>query len=237
MRLYYLTPAQHAIANIALSRIKISRFADLNDPFELLSVDLADRAQRAKFKSLKEEVNKNTGLLCMSKEWKSPLMWGHYADKHRGICLGFDVDDGDTVEVNYSLKLEKSDIYSPDGQPSEKFQRELMRTKFHDWKYENEVRVFLPLAEMESEGGLYFQKFSNRLALKEVILGSECPMSVELVRSLVTDLYAANVVKVSKARIAFTRFEVLTDKKATQADKSESGRYNRRNRFGPQLRD
>jgi hypothetical protein len=38
-RVYYLTPAQFAISNVALQRIKVARFSDLNDPFELLGVD------------------------------------------------------------------------------------------------------------------------------------------------------------------------------------------------------
>jgi hypothetical protein len=33
-RLYYLTGPDHAVSNIMFGRIKLSRFADLNDPFE-----------------------------------------------------------------------------------------------------------------------------------------------------------------------------------------------------------
>jgi hypothetical protein len=38
-RLYYLTGPDHAVSNIVFSRIKLSRFADLNDPFELLGTN------------------------------------------------------------------------------------------------------------------------------------------------------------------------------------------------------
>lgn len=31
------------------------------------------------------------GLLCFCETWQSPLLWNHYADRHKGICLGFDV--------------------------------------------------------------------------------------------------------------------------------------------------
>ena len=40
MRVYYLTSAEYAISNLALKRIKVSRYQDLNDPFELLAADL-----------------------------------------------------------------------------------------------------------------------------------------------------------------------------------------------------
>lgn len=31
------------------------------------------------------------GLLCFSEVWDSILLWSHYAEKHAGIVLGFDV--------------------------------------------------------------------------------------------------------------------------------------------------
>jgi len=39
MRVYYLTEPLYGLSNLALHRVKIARFADLNDPFELLAVD------------------------------------------------------------------------------------------------------------------------------------------------------------------------------------------------------
>ena len=30
------------------------------------------------------------GVFSLSKTWRSPLMWSHYADEHRGICLEYD---------------------------------------------------------------------------------------------------------------------------------------------------
>jgi len=89
----YFSGAQFALSNIALCQIKISRFPDLNDPFELLAVDLSDREHRAAFRKTKEPINENRGLICFSKSWRNPLPWGHYAEKHTCIGLGFDVPD------------------------------------------------------------------------------------------------------------------------------------------------
>jgi hypothetical protein len=30
------------------------------------------------------------GVFSLSQTWRSPLMWSHYADEHRGICLEYD---------------------------------------------------------------------------------------------------------------------------------------------------
>lgn len=88
MRVYYLTGAQWALSNLAMRRIKIARFAELNDPFELLSVDLADRDHRRTFRGWKEKINEDNGLICLSKSWHNPVLWGHYAEKHTGMASG-----------------------------------------------------------------------------------------------------------------------------------------------------
>lgn len=38
IRVYHLTSAEYGISNLALKRLKVARFFELNDPFELLSV-------------------------------------------------------------------------------------------------------------------------------------------------------------------------------------------------------
>lgn len=40
-------------------------------------------------KILDEESNK-LGIVCLSKKHNDILMWSHYSNKHRGICLKFD---------------------------------------------------------------------------------------------------------------------------------------------------
>ena len=106
MLLYYLTGLHHGLGNIALRRVKISRFADLNDPFELLAVDLKDRRHRKAFQETKEALNGTKGLICLSKTWENPLLWGHYAEKHTGIALGFEVADELVAEVIYAKSPE-----------------------------------------------------------------------------------------------------------------------------------
>lgn len=230
MRVYYLTSAQFAISNIALKRIKISRFSDLNDPFELLAVDLTDMESRKFFRNQREEVNRKTGLLCFSKDWKSPLMWGHYADKHQGIALGFDIPEKKLVPVDYRTSLEMADINIEGKRTSKALTNKLLRIKFKDWIYENEVRLFLPLEKREAEGGMYFEPFSDVLTLREVILGPKCATPVSVIRGLVESL-GEGLVEVIQARIAFSRFEVLTNRSATKADKGLTSKSSRRPRL------
>ncbi len=73
---YYLTSSIHAINNIALNRIKISRFNNVNDPFELLSVNLNNIDEREYFRKIKNDINKEFGFISFSNKWENPVMWG-----------------------------------------------------------------------------------------------------------------------------------------------------------------
>jgi Protein of unknown function (DUF2971) len=216
MRVYYLTGAQFALSNLALRRIKIARFEDLNDPFELLGVDVGDKEHRATFRARKEQINASKGLICFSKSWSNPLIWGHYAEKHTGICLGFDVPAKLLAPVIYAKRLLKMKIdpKTRKPKPTEKAVNQLLRTKFFDWKYEDEMRLFVELDDGTVESGKYFYSFSEDLILREIILGPRCELPIEGVRNIVAEFKSP--VAVLKSRIAFTRFEVLKNKVASR---------------------
>ena len=216
MRVYYLTGAQFALSNLALRRIKISRFGDLNDPFELLGVDVGNKEYREAFRATKEQIDASKGLICFSKSWNNPLMWGHYAEKHTGICLGFDIPAELLAPVIYAKRLVKMKIdpKTRKPKPTAKVVNKLLRTKFFDWKYEDEMRLFVELDHDTVESGKYFCPFSENLVLREIILGPQCELPIEGIRGIVAGFNPQ--VFVLKSRIAFTRFKVLENRIASR---------------------
>ena len=100
-RVYYLTSEKYALCDLKHQHIKVARFNDLNDPFELIDAELSDPDVRKRFRRWKREVNAKYGLICFSAMWHNPVLWSHYADKHRGLCLGFDVPESELHEVTY----------------------------------------------------------------------------------------------------------------------------------------
>src|SRR5262249_37228952 len=100
-RVYHLTTAEHAISNIALGRLKLARFSDLNDPFELIAANFREREVRKIVRSFKSAFDAQTGLLSFSEDWVEPLLWSHYAARHRGICLGFNIPRNLLEAVQY----------------------------------------------------------------------------------------------------------------------------------------
>ena len=93
VRLYYMTAKQWALVILREKRLKISTIPELNDPFELLGASIGEKGMRRALEILHAHWARELGMICMTDNWRSPVMWAHYADKHRGLCLGFDVSD------------------------------------------------------------------------------------------------------------------------------------------------
>ena len=213
MRVYHFLSAEFALSNIALQRMRVSRLADLNDPFELLAVDVGGRKDlRMTLAAWKKELHESKGLLCFSKDWRNPVLWSHYAAKHRGMALGFEIPDDTGKEIQYSTERIAAHIAS-DGsfKPDEAFVQTLLYTKYSHWAYEEEVRVFVELDKKTVEGGLYFVPFSPRLKLCHVVLGPLCEIPIERVRTLVAK--TCQSVHVDKGRLAFKWFKVVQDER------------------------
>jgi hypothetical protein len=66
----------------------------MNDPFELLGGLSSDPELRDHLTALLSHLNNWCGVLCFSQDWQNPLLWSHYGDKHKGICLGLDISVG-----------------------------------------------------------------------------------------------------------------------------------------------
>ena len=211
LRVYHLTTADHAISNIALSRIKIARLKDLNDPFEGLAANFKDINVRERINRFKEDYNKYAGLLCFSSDWISPVMCSHYASRHKGICLGFDLKrefsrkvlyENDRLYLSLDAKLSDSPI-------NETLREILLCTKFKHWEYEQEIRAYVELEKAEKEKDHFFHPIGKELQLREVILGVNCPISLGAIKKL-TDSKYPNVATY-KARLADKFFSIVPD--------------------------
>lgn len=209
IRVYHLTTADYAINDLALSRLKVARFSDLNDPFELIGLNFRKRNTRKVLRDFKSAYDAHTGLLSFSADWVEPVMWSHYATKHRGICLGFNVPRELLQQVQYEDQRLRDELErNPDPtEIPEDLQTQLLRTKYSGWKYEDEYRRFVTLADAIPVGRLHFIPFGPELQIAVVILGEQCNHSLETIRDLVATRYSG--VTTFRARLAFKWFKVV----------------------------
>jgi Protein of unknown function (DUF2971) len=215
LKLYYLTSEKWARVILQERRIKLSTIAELNDPFELLGASIGEPAARKVLRFVHERVSEKMGLICMSTTWQSPVMWAHYGDKHRGVCLGFNVIDQAASEVCYEPKrlanlLGKQPRLS-DVTPE--VLNTLMTTKSEEWSYERERRLIVRFKNAQCEpNGMHFLPFNTRvLTLTEVILGSRCEWSLQAAAQDLGKVQQS--VSLKRVRPSFQEFKMVQQRK------------------------
>ena len=212
MRLFQFIGSQVALEAIGLRRLKISRLDRLNDPFEMLAGTQSDPMTRHAMRTLRDTLARHLGLLCFSRDWHNPVMWGHYAEGHRGLCLGFDVDDRTAMPVEYVARRLPFDHYLAPEMSEEEVRALAARfasTKYSHWRYEKEVRCW---ASLDPNGpDLQFFNLGKQIRLREVYIGFQSPISRQMVaKALGRDM--EDRVKVNNTRLAFRTFRVVTQR-------------------------
>ena len=209
MLVYHFVNKEYGIEDLRRRRLKIATLNQLNDPFEFFGVNLSNEALRHAFKKMKNELSTTRGLLCFSRDWHNPVQWSHYAERHRGLCLGFEVPNEHIGSVNYlrkRLPVEPEQLINYRQLDPETLTT-LLFTKYSHWKYEDEVRSFVTLEEKDIEKNMYFAEFSDDLKLVQVIVGAETTISRADILDALGDL--APHVEAFKARLAFQSFRVV----------------------------
>jgi hypothetical protein len=158
-----------------------ARNADMTEEERALNAK-ALREDPAYFKSVVEQFSKlmtnanheQYRVYCLSSQPDSPLMWSHYTDKHRGVCLEFSCDNGvfgSAMKINYMEKYPQLDFTDPKGDNLLP-----LIAKSGAWCYEDEYRVVALEKFMTAPvpGMLRTRKNFLKLphgALKAVIMG------------------------------------------------------------------
>lgn len=170
--------------------------------FRLLQPDVLPRVAPA----IDRFLNLNMGVLCLSEVRDSILMWGHYADNHRGLVVGFDSahpffsrrrnecdEFGFLRQVTYQLnrpRVSLTDTTSPAW----------FQTKSADWEYEKEWRIVRPLSEAEhridkNPYPVCLFEFPPD-AVREIVVGMRtAPSLIEEIRSMAGTFSGAAVLK------------------------------------------
>lgn len=86
------------------------------------------------------------GVVCLTPQWDSRLMWAHYASNGQGFCIEYEVDgfknDQDVryVPVQYASEIPELCLSEAMFTPHQ-FLYRVIATKHADWAYEQEVRL------------------------------------------------------------------------------------------------
>ena len=139
------------------------------------------------------------GIFCTSCRCDSLLMWAHYADNHKGVCIGFDISK-DMETFCPTQAVEYSDDYlSYNYLRNQNGALSMIFRKSTEWSYEHEYRT------LHTDGyGLLSVRSES---VKEIILGCKILAEDERrIRSLAKDMgYEAEFLR---ARQSVSRYEL-----------------------------
>lgn len=115
------------------------------------------------------------GVFSLAQRANCPLMWSHYGDQHRGICLGYSVPDdtaGDVHKIKYGgsrlvAASAVSAMLAGDPIARARVDEAVLLKKARPWAYEREWRLLGPRGEQNSP-----------LELEEVVFGMRCSSAV-----------------------------------------------------------
>ena len=149
-----------------------------------------------------KDARNNALISCFSKRYDSILMWSHYGDKHKGICIEFDRPENDFLDVKYSKKRCKFDLedttrrvlgYMLSNEEVDVNDKGLIRciskpfiVKSLDWKYEEEVRCIL---SPNSEGVSTLEELSlykMPTNISKIYIGCKVDKTSEEYKNLIT---------------------------------------------------
>lgn len=167
----------------------LEKFDSLNEDVAK-SIVIAERKFSDEIIPSIKDMRKKARISCFSKRNDSILMWSHYADSHRGVCIEFDETRSFFNDVKYSNAKCKLDLFAATsrilaydfigeklGYGDAEFASNMLApfyTKSSDWSYEEEVRCVLSDKEEKNNG----YRHENGLTLldmniKRILVGSK----------------------------------------------------------------
>lgn len=208
---YHFLSTENAIDDLQNEWIKVSTFGDLNDPFEMLPYLRFPFPERQPYHNVRRDLIKKFGLLCFTSTWEEPLLWSYYADKHKGVAIGFEILQDEVMKMDYSDNPKRQKIeLTGDADHDERSLFDLARLKCGAWRHEDEYRIWVTLKSCRREGSHYFLLFRDRLKVREIILGCKFDYANEKER-IVNLVKQVNADKIIATREEWEGFKIRKD--------------------------
>jgi|LSQX01.1.fsa_nt_gb hypothetical protein len=196
------------------------------NPDENLKIEVAKKIKN--YDGLAQQLRHNElGISCFSETQKSILMWSHYAEQHKGICLAYDtgmfLTKSHQIDILHWLNpvLYKNDISDSicaltrkaDGEKLTKDEEDILNlrlllTKAEDWSYEMEWRLTFWFPSLmwgtTPENGDNYQYFP--IAPCCIYLGVKID---ETLKSEIYELAGKAGIEVKEMRMADNKFELI----------------------------
>lgn len=176
----------------------------------------------------REQTNK-VRVFCLSGLYNETLMWSHYAESHKGICIEFktyNVPNGAFLNsdsliphfkngnnfIIYKVKYEEEFPKEVNLLNENEWERtsNFIITKNASWEYEDEYRIVLPTSEFNGDN--YTIKFDKR-ALKSIIFGTNIDkIKIREIYNIIDKNYLKKGISIDFYSMKFENYELKREK-------------------------
>jgi tetratricopeptide (TPR) repeat protein len=169
----YIPINNHQLLSLINKEIYCSNYKKLNDPLECFFIN----NEESFFGYFLNKKNINPRILSLTHDRESKLMYSHYADSHKGICVEYEIEL-DNLENSDNISFGKVEYAQKEKITNLK---DLYMLKNSEWTYELEYRVV---------------RFDNEeflpVKIRSVVFGYKCPLEH---RKIITTLLKNTNVK------------------------------------------
>lgn len=168
--------------------IKFTSPAEFNDPFDCCPTHLSELPEENAFphavgesinQTMQSAISKIHGIVCFTPYPNKMLMWSHYGDQHRGICVGFDtellVENSPTNSEGNRLFETIQKVEYIEKRP-EHGEEAIFFLKAKEWKYEEEYRIISSMKKGFPKWGPGIWNI-HKSSVKEIIIGARVPIT------------------------------------------------------------
>jgi Protein of unknown function (DUF2971) len=136
--------------------VHCAAFNDLNDPMEGVFTSSKRLRNSRKYQAIRDEIISNKaqlGICSFSEVHDNPLMWAHYADEFKGVCVAYNLGrlfrnlarTARGIEINF-VRMYYNEVDPTVSSRAKETQREMAKIvlsyKNYRWLHEREWRMF-----------------------------------------------------------------------------------------------
>lgn len=205
--LYKYVKLNYVVDILDNHRLYLSDGKDFNDPFEI-TITNREKGNISNIEGLH--------ILSLTNSYRKKLMWSHYADSHKGVCLTVRVPQDLVYPVCYSTKriYEDSNINNIISLSQKSIKKnvnnnfsllnkykKIAHIKDKKWSYEKEYRVVF---DKDDEGGLIFEdgKWYMSVKTKNIYLGVNFDKNDEKVKKNIIEACKRNNITIKKMTLS-----------------------------------
>ncbi|WP_052767513.1 DUF2971 domain-containing protein [Brachyspira hyodysenteriae] len=205
----YTRVNKNILRSILNNTLWCSNTKEFNDPVDPYIRNDKNESSNQFYNYLLERIK----VACLTTHNDNTLMWSHYADKHKGICIEYDISQLQNNNNNFILK--KIDYNSSmllfdlkneillDNDKSVKSIIDLFTVKSKEWEYEDEYRILFYDEENKNPNGTLIN-----LPIKSICFGVQTSKEdKELVYNIVKSInekrlnYNNDIIKLYQAEL------------------------------------